>query len=174
MFKELNILRIFLESPSRNYNVREAAKVLKIAPATASNYLKKFAKKGILKYKKERSLDLYKANIDNEYYRDIKVYYNITMIRESGLIDAFNEFYLKPTIIFFGSGANGYDTEESDFDFAIISENTKEFTKKDEFKEYIKREIQIFAVKELKNLKNEYLINNILSGIVLQGEIKWM
>ena len=48
MFKELNILRIFFDEPTRGFNVRETARLLKISPATASTYLKALAKKDIL------------------------------------------------------------------------------------------------------------------------------
>lgn len=174
MFKEINILKIFFENPNKKFHVREAAKILKINPATASKYFKHLTKNEILKYKKERNLDLYKANIESEFYRDLKVYYNITKIRKSGLIGALNGFYLKPTIIFFGSAAHGYDTEKSDFDFVVVSEVAKDLKTKHGYEKKIGREIQIFVVKKLKELGNEHLINNVLSGILLQGDLKWM
>ena len=40
MFKELNTMKIFLEEPNREFNIREASRILKIAPATASKELK--------------------------------------------------------------------------------------------------------------------------------------
>ena len=173
MFKELNILRLFFEEPYREYNVREVASRLRIAPATASKHLKLFAKKGLLHYHQERMLDLYKANVESTSYRDLKIYYTITKIRQSGLITAFDAFYIKPTIILFGSAAHGYDTPESDFDLVVISEKTKDFPEKEFYRKKLGRELQIFLVKNLKELRNEHLINNVLSGILLQGEIKW-
>ena len=77
MFKELNIIRIFFEEPNREFNVREVARILKIAPATASSQLKELARERLLKEKKERNLIIYKANLDDERYKDLKVYYNI-------------------------------------------------------------------------------------------------
>jgi len=73
MFKELNNLKVFFESPAREFNVRETARILKIAPATASKRLKEFAKKGILKERKERFLNLYKPNFESELYLDLKL-----------------------------------------------------------------------------------------------------
>ena len=35
MFKELNILKVFFESPNKEFNVREIARIVKIAPAQA-------------------------------------------------------------------------------------------------------------------------------------------
>lgn len=174
MFNELNILKIFFEDPLKEFNVREIARIEKIAPATASSKLKNFAKNGLLKERKERNLLLYKAHMDNEAYVDLKKYYTIRKIRESGLIGELNRFYLKPTISLFGSCAFGSDTKESDIDLVVISEKNKEFPEKERFEKKLGRGLHIFMVKELKDLKNEHLVNNVLNGIVLQGEIKWI
>lgn len=173
MFKEIKILKLFFEEPIREFNVREVARLAKTAPATASSRLKEFAKQSILKHRKERMLDLYRADLESASYRDIKVYYNIRKLRESGLIESLDEFYLKPAIILFGSCSKGIDTETSDMDMVIISEKTKEFPSREEYGKKLKKELQLFAVKSLKDLKNEHLISNVLNGIVLEGEIVW-
>jgi predicted nucleotidyltransferase len=173
MFKELNILKIFFESPMREFNVREAARILKIAPATASSQLKLFTKDNILKEKRERNFILYRANIDSEEYKDIKRYYNIKKIKDSGLIEELNKSYIKPAIILFGSAYEGMDVENSDIDLVVISEKTSEFKDIEKFEKKLNRPIQMFIVKDLKDLKNPHLINNILNGIVIQGELKW-
>lgn len=174
MFKELNILKLFFENPNKEFNVREVARLLKISPATASKKLKRLAKANILKKRKERILTLYKANLDNDFYRDLKIFYNIRKIKESGFLNALNKFYLKPVVILFGSCAYGIDTETSDFDLLIISEKTVKFPNIQKFEKKLNRKIQLFIVKEIKELKNKHLINNILNGIVLQGKIKWI
>ena len=173
MFKELNTLELFFENPTREYNVREVARLLKITPATASKQLKRFAEKKILHYKKERTYDLYKSNIDNTEYRDLKVYYTIRKIRNTGIIEELNKYYYKPTIILYGSMSTGYDVENSDVDLIIVSERKKEFEKQRVYEKKLKKKIQLFIVNDLNELKNEYLINNVLNGIVLQGEIQW-
>ncbi|MEK6835076.1 MAG: winged helix-turn-helix domain-containing protein, partial [Nanoarchaeota archaeon] len=99
MFKELNILNIFFEEPSREFNVREVARIIKIAPATASKELKSLSKLGILKERKERIFNLYKANLENDYYKDIKVFYSLRKIKNSGFLEEINKFYLKPAVI---------------------------------------------------------------------------
>ncbi len=173
MFKEINILRLFFEEPNREFNVREAARILKITPATASKKLKEFSKQSMVKHRKERMLDLYKANLESDSYTDLKVYYTIRRLRESSLIESLNEFYLKPTIILYGSCSKGIDTETSDIDMVVISENTKEFPKKEEYEKKLKKGIHIFVIKNLKELRNEHLISNALNGILLQGELLW-
>jgi predicted nucleotidyltransferase len=172
MFEIFEILRIFFEEPSREFNVREVSRILKVSPATASKKLKELAKSNFLKERKERIFILYKANLESDDYKDLKVYYNVKKLKESGLLDALNIFYLKPTIVLFGSAVHGLDTETSDFDLLIISEKTDSFDTK-RFEKKINRKLQLIVVSDVKELKNEYLINNVLNGIVVQGNVKW-
>lgn len=174
MFKELNTLGVFFESPSREYHVREVARILKITPATASKELKRLAKIGILKERRLKIFKFYKANLENDLYRDLKRFYVIRKIKESSLVEELNRFYLKPTIVLFGSASHGLDTENSDIDLLVLSEKTKELPDLTKFEENINRKIQIFPVRHIRDLKNKHLINNVLNGIVLQGEIKWI
>jgi len=174
MFKEINILGAFFDEPTREFNVREVARTLKIAPATASKELSRFVGMGLLKKRDERNFKLYKADLDSDAYRDLKTYYNIRRIRESGLLEQLNRFYLKPAVVLFGSAAYGLDNETSDFDILVISEKTKRFTAIKQYEKTLKRNIQILAIEDIKNLKNKHLINNVLNGIILQGEIKWI
>ncbi len=124
MFEELNVIRPLLEDPLRKFGVRELAREVSIAPATASTKLEKFRKAGILKLLKDHRLSLYYANMDHPSYRDLKVYYTISKIRKSGLIESFNREYVVPTIILFGSCSTGLDVKESDVDLVIISEKS--------------------------------------------------
>lgn len=174
MSKKLNILNLFFEEPNREFNVREVARILKISPTTASKELKNLAKKALLEERKERIFNLYKANLDNEDYKDAKRYYNINKLKNSGLIERLNKFYLKPVIVLFGSYAFGLDIETSDIDLLIISEKTSKFDNIKKFENKLKRKLQIFNVRAVKELKNKELINNVINGIVIQGKIKWI
>ena len=104
----------------------------------------------------------------------LKVFHKLE-IKEADVADKekfmteLNRFYLKPTIILFGSTSTGYDTEESDIDLVIITEKKQDFPKK----KALGKELQLFVVNDLKELRNEHLIKNVLNGIVLQGEINF-
>lgn len=174
MFEKMDILKLFFEFSTKEFNTREVARCCKISPSTASKDLKYLAKKNVLSERKERMLNLYKANLDSDIYRDMKIFYNIRKIKDSGLLNAINEFYLKPSVIIFGSCAFGMDTETSDIDILVISENKKPLENMKQLEKALKKEIQIIVVKDLKELKNKHLINNILNGIVIQGDVKWI
>jgi len=173
MFKEINTLRLFLDNPSRDFNVREAARLLKISPATASKNLKALAEEGLLSEKKERMLILYKANLESRLWQDFKVFYNIHKIRDSGLIDALNKFYVMPAIAVFGSSACGTDIESDELDFLVVSKNTRKFSRIQEFEKVFNKRIRLFAVKHVKDLKDKLIANNAVNGLMVQGEIKW-
>lgn len=174
MFKKLNTMDIFLEDPIKEVNVREFARIKKIAPATASKELEILYKENLLKKNIFKGLNLYSANTESEAYKDLKVYKTIRKLKESGLIDAINKHYLKPTIIFFGSASRGEDNKQSDIDLLIISERKSELSDKDKYEKKFKKEIQLIVVTDIKEIKNEHLINNILNGITIQGTVKWI
>ncbi|MBN1156628.1 nucleotidyltransferase domain-containing protein, partial [Candidatus Woesearchaeota archaeon] len=116
---------------------------------------------------------LYKADIDSQDYRDFKMFYAIRNIRESGLIESLNDFYLKPTIVLFGSAASGIDTETSDIDLVVISEKTERIADLAKFEKKLRRKIQVFNITNIKELGNN-LANNVLNGITIQGKVKWI
>jgi len=166
MSNKLNILKPFLIDPEREYNIREIARILNISPATASTKLKK---NKYLTKRKFKNLELYRANLDSKEFTDLKTYHTIKTIRNS-LIDKLNKFYLKPTIVLFGSASLGLDTTSSDIDLLIISEKT---TLIKDLPKILGRDVQIFVHRDIKGIKNKHLVNNILNGITLQGSIKW-
>ena len=173
MFKELNTLKPFLDEPERAFHIREIASILEISPATASKKLKNLQKEGILIHQKMAILDLFRANLSSEEYKDIKIYYNIKRLRDVGLIKGLNEHFLKPTIILFGSASFGNDTSSSDYDLCILSEVSEEFDKSN-YEEKLGRKIQLFLFNSFPKEEIVPLVNSILSGKTLQGEVKWI
>lgn len=167
------VLVPFLDEPTREFNVRELARALRISPTTASAHLRRYAQAGILKETRNRNLKLYRANIESGLYRDIKVFRTVRKLKDSGLMEALDDFYLSPTVVLFGSASTGYDTEASDIDLVVVSDTSKAFPRQPEFERKLGRDLQIFAVKALKDLRNEHLIANAIDGITLQGGKTW-
>ncbi len=173
MFNELNRLKYFFEEPNREFGVREFSRINKISPATASKFLEKLTKEKILKKRKERIYNLFKANTENKEYRDLKIYYSIRKLRKTGLIKSIHEKYLNPTIILFGSTAEGLDNKNSDIDLCIITKHKKQFSQKKYFENKLKKELQLFIIKNISEIPNKHLISSIVNGINLQGMITW-
>jgi len=128
--------------------------------------LREFEKNKIVSSKRERNLVLYKARLDSSIYLDLKRFYNIRLLRNSGLIEHLNDVFLYPVIILFGSFAKGDNDKQSDIDICIISKEKKEVNLK-KFENKIKHKIQIFNYIDINYIKNEHLKNNIFYGVVL-------
>jgi DNA-binding transcriptional ArsR family regulator len=135
MFSEISKLKLFFEDPHREWAVREYARRVKIAPATASKLLTELAKQGILIKRKERIYHLYKANFQSNDYKDLKVYYNVRKIRESGIVDYLSKKFPGKSVLLTGSWSTGQDHLGSSIIFAVIANENKnlnlsEFEKK--------------------------------------------
>ncbi len=42
------------------------------------------------------------------------------------------------------------------------------------FEKKLRRKLQLFPIRELNDLRNNHLINSVLNGIVIQGELEWI
>ena len=172
MLKIFNNLKPFLENINRDLGVREYAREIKVRPPTASAILSGLEKDGLLTSQKTRGFKLYCAKIDDSRFVDLLKFFNIAKIKQSGLLDYLDKYYLKPTVILFGSFAKGENVPESDIDLCVISEKTSLPDLKN-FEKRLGHIIQIFAIKKLSDLKNTHLIQNIINGTILQGALKW-
>jgi len=167
------LLKYFFEEPQREFHVRELAKLVKKSPTTVSNKLKSLTKQGILLSEKKLNHLFFKANFDNDIYRDLKTHYNILKIKKSGLIDYLEEEFNYPeAIILFGSMAKASNIPRSDIDILIISFDKKEINLK-KFEKRLGHDIQLFinSSEEIEKMKekNKELLNSFINGIVLYG-----
>src|SRR3989338_856899 len=159
------ILEKFIEEPEREFHVREVARAVKVSPATASQYLKKLAKAGLLTSKLERNHRLYRANAESSNYRDTKIHYNISRIKGSGLVDYLKiELNHPKAIILFGSFRKGDNVPESDIDIFVVAAVKKKLNLSG-FEKKLGHPIQLFVYSqselEKMKLKNRELLNNI-------------
>ena len=172
MYEKIDILRPFFEEPSREFHIRELARVLKINHMTAKKYLEQLKKEGFLLESESKYVKNYKADIDNEKFREYKKFFNIQNLIDSGLINLLDREFAYPAIVVFGSFEKGEDSINSDIDIFILSETKKELYLV-QFEKKLKRKIQlhVFSEKEYKKLiqNNPHLVNNIANGRVLRG-----
>lgn len=174
MFENIDILKIYFENSLEEYSVRDIAKLSKIAPSTASKVIKDLKNKKIIKVRKYKNILLSKANVESELYKDIKRFYNIQKLKNSGLIKKINEIYNYPTIILFGSYSKGEDVPNSDIDLAIFTDNKKNLQDINKFEKILRKELQIFYINEKFFEKNTELVNNMINGTIIQGAVKWI
>jgi len=167
--KKARIMDLFFEEPSRQFQIRQISRILKIAHTSVKNYLGELAREGFLKTAKTYA---YKSYISNQQNRKFKIFKQIRMLQklyESGLVDFLEEEIHPKCIILFGSVRKGEYTKTSDIDLFIHAKektvNLKTFEKK------LKHKISLFFEEDINNLSNE-LYNNIINGIKLSGYLK--
>src|SRR3989344_6948974 len=98
------ILDFFKKEPEREFHIRELAKLTKKSPSTISKYLSKLEKDNLLTSRFKFNHKLFKANSENTSFKDIKLFYNIEILRNSGLMDhLIKEFNHPEAIVLFGS-----------------------------------------------------------------------
>lgn len=171
---DFNILKLFFESPTKGFHIREIARVLEKNHMTTRKYLNKYLDEGFLKKEKTSLYEVFKANV-NKKFLNLKLYYNLEKIRKSSIIEELNKKFDYPQIILFGSFAEAKDDETSDIDLCIITNIKKSFDVKS-FEKILNRklDLRIFSENKWRTLikNNPELVNNIVKGIVLSDEFE--
>ena len=168
MLNIINNLKPFFEDCYRKIHVRQYSKINKISPPTSSKILSQYNKSGLLLVEKDRNYISYYANKDSKDFIDLsRIYWRN---RLSELTDYLNKSLLSPSAILFGSLAKAEAKENSDIDLCVLG--SKKTIDLDKFEKRLKRKIQLFFFKSIKDINNAELRNNIINGYVLSGRIK--
>ena len=145
----------------------EIAKNTQISAGSTNQSLKELLKKEMVTLTKKGNMNFYSLNFDNPLAKQFKI--TQTVAELNGLIGKLRP--LAKRIILFGSCAEGVDTQNSDIDLAIISQEEQEVRKIIK-KEKITREIQALVFKSNDFLalteKDKPLYERIQKGIVLR------
>ena len=165
------IKEYFFVNPSAKLRVREIERALRIPLPSVIRYCKEFERETILTTIKTGSVTFYTADRSSEKFLLEKRLYNIKKIYESGLIEYFRQELSNPSIVLFGSFAKGEDTEESDIDL-YIETSSKKKVDLEKFEKLLERKIQSFRYKNLNEVPNPHLANNIINGITLNNYIE--
>jgi len=168
-----NILNLFIKESEKQFHIRQISKLLNKSPTTISKYLKELEKEHILKSERKLNHLLFKANIENKKFKQLKLNYNLNLLYDSGIIDyLIKELNYPEAIVLFGSFAKAENISISDIDLLIISPSKKEI-KLDKFEEKLGYKIQLFirSKKDIEKMKekNKELLNNWINGITLYG-----
>ncbi|MCH7568746.1 MAG: nucleotidyltransferase domain-containing protein [Nanoarchaeota archaeon] len=161
----------FFMNPSAKLRVREIERTLNLSLPSVIRYCKELEEEDILTIIKIGNVNFYTADRSNQKYLLEKKLYNIKLIYESGLIEHLRRELSNPAIVLFGSFARGEDTEESDVDIYIETPSKRKLTL-EKFKRFLKREIQVFQHKNLREISNPHLANNVINGITLNNYIE--
>lgn len=165
------IKNYFLINPSKRLRVREIERELKLPLPSVIKHCKDLEKEGILTIEKFGEVALYTADRTSKSYILEKKLHNLKEIYISGIIDFLKEEFSNPPIILFGSYSKGEDIEKSDIDLYIETVSKKEVSL-EKYEKILKRNIQIFRIKNLNEIQNKNLSNNIINGITLNNNVE--
>jgi len=171
--KDINqtIKEYFFVNPTAKLRVRAIERTLKLPLPSVIRYCKELKEEGVLTTAKTGDVVFYTANRASEKYLLEKKLHNIRRMYESGLIDYLKRELSNPAIVLFGSFAKGEDVEESDIDLYIETHSKRE-VELGKFEKTLKRKIQVFKQKNLDELSNPNLANNIINGIILNHYVE--
>lgn len=158
-------------NPTAKLRVRQIERVLKLPLPSVIRYCKELEKEEILKKESISGVSAYSADRSSKKFLLEKRLFNIKLVFESGLIDYLAGEYFNPVIVLFGSYSKGEDIENSDIDLYIETPKKHEFNLQ-KFEKIFKRKIQIFNYRNIKEVPNRHLSNNIINGVTLSNSLE--
>ncbi len=139
------ILEYFFEHPYEEIYLAKLSETTKVNVFTTKQIVDELVINGFLIQKKLGKMRILKANTESLLFRYLKIYYTLMKLEKSGLV----EYLLKKisnvsSILLFGSGAKGEDTEKSDIDILVIGKKKSKLNL-EKFEKKLKRKIQLFV-----------------------------
>lgn len=169
---KFEIKKYFIQNPSSKLRVREVERILNLSLPSVIKYLNDLVVEKILKKEFISNITFFTSNFDSNEYILEKKLFNLKLIYESELIEYFKINFSNPNIILFGSFLRGEDLENSDIDIFIQTPIINKIKLPEKFEKILKREIQIFQFKNIFEIENIELRNNIINGYLLNGYIE--
>jgi predicted nucleotidyltransferase len=163
----LKVLYVFHENPLLELHEREVVRKAVVSKGSAGSILRKLGEIRVLKSKRRGRMVFYSLNMKNAVAKQFKVLFNVYALNK--LVDEIKRESKK--VILFGSCSEGTDTEESDVDlFVLTNEKNLVNSRVGSYEGVDRRIAPIIAnstefVQLRKNDKPLY--DRILKGIVL-------
>lgn len=161
----------FFINPTIKLRVREIEKFLKLPLPSVIRYCKELKEEEILTTIKTGNIVFYTGDRASSNFLLEKKLFNLKSLYDSGLIEFLKVELSNPVVILFGSYSKGEDTENSDIDLYIETPSKKEINL-EKFEKELKRKIQSFRHKNIGEIKNLHLSNNIINGVILNNHIE--
>ncbi|MBS3102579.1 nucleotidyltransferase domain-containing protein [Candidatus Woesearchaeota archaeon] len=163
----------FFSHPDREMSLNDLAEQLRISKTTAKRVVGELAGEGFLTKEVLGRIWRIKCNQRHPYNFTKKVSYNLSLIYESGILEAIHKKIENPrAIILFGSYRKGDDNEESDVDIAVEVLDNEEVRIAElgiipvlGYRKNVPVNLYIFS----RNKIDLNLFANVANGILLEG-----
>ena len=166
------IKRHFLINPTARLRVRQIERAVKVPLPSAIRYARELEKEGILRSTILAEVKTYSADRASRRFLAEKRFFNLSQLLSSGLIDSLITEYSNPNIVVFGSYSRGEDTEDSDIDIYMESAAKGRIECPERFQRRLQRNVHIIVHRNLHDIGNKELANNIINGVVVNGFIE--
>lgn len=161
------ILSLFLESPTKQFQIREACRLSGISLPSTRGYLISLEKEGLVRKLHGNVFPYFAANRESKMFKILKINHWRLKLEESGLLQELRRIYPE-CIVLFGSCSQGEDTEKSDLDLFVQAGHSRANAEK--FEKILQRKISIFFEQDPRKLQKE-LKNSLANGLVLEGRL---
>ena len=174
--KEIMVLELFFNEPSKHWHFKDIVKISKVGKSSASAWLTKFMKEKIIVHHKPKGkMPYFIANFNDPSYINKKKLHGISLLYSSGLVNRLQQLKKAKTIVVFGSFARADWHTGSDVDVFVYgdAEDLIYGTRMKGLHHTLSREIQVHTFKTKKEIRNikSGLINNVINGHFIKGNV---
>ena len=142
----MKIMQYFFGNPYEQIHLRELSRKAKISIYSTKKIADDLVNQRILIEKRQGNQRLLQANMENQFFKQLKIAYSIKKIQDSNILQYLEEkIPAISSITLYGSTAQGKDDEKSDTDLLIIGQKTKIDISKYEKK--LNKEINLLIMK---------------------------
>ena len=168
-YSRYKLLQEFFDFPKKNFQVRELSRRINLAQISVTNHLNLLLKETLIIKEKKHTYPSFRANIDSEIFKLLKKQNLLFRMQTSGLLDMLEKEFKPNCIILFGSSSRGEDTENSDIDLFVQSNESG--IKLEKYEKILNRKINLLFEPNIKKLNKE-LLNNLINGEKMYGYLK--
>ena len=168
-YNKYKVLKVFLDSPTEFFGLREICRLVGISPKSVLNYLDEFQKEELIERIEKKGKPFYQARRENENFILCKKISIIFELEASGVVGKLWDFLSPDAVILYGSHIKGEAIEGSDIDLFVLGK--KKNIDLSEYEDKLGKEIHLIIEEDVSNIPKE-LKNNLINGIVLRGYFK--
>jgi hypothetical protein len=171
----MKIMQYFFSNPYEQIHLRELSRKTTISIYSTKIIVDNLVNQKILTEKRQGNQRYVKPNMENQFFKQLKIAFSIKKIQDSQILQYIEEIIPAiSSITLYGSTAQGTDDEKSDIDLFIIGQKNKIDISKYEKK--INKEINLLIMKwsqwrQHANQDRSFYREIIKDGIALFGDI---
>ncbi len=169
------VLKYLFEKPYEEIHLRELSRKTKVSVFTVKNIIDQLSLEEIIEEKRVGNMRYIKANMNNYFFKHLKIAFSIKKILDSDIIEFLKEnIPAASSIVLYGSTAKGEDDIKSDIDLLIIGQKKK--INISGFENKLKRQINLLTLRwsewrEHTNKDKAFYKEIITDGITLFGNL---